>query len=202
VLRFSFQLLAAEIFVALQPDLPYGLAWYHCMVTATTVGYGDVGLTTQGARLWAAFHILVSVVLLAELIGTIDTLRKERADTLHRVAQLQKRVSADLVARLIARAAELRPSVSHGNGITELEFVLCNLIELEIVSIARARPFITQFRELDKDNSGVLNLDDIPASGLINRSKTKHLQGARSLAKVAVEPVHMRSPAPYSTVAP
>ena len=27
----------------------------------TTVGYGDVALTTQGARLVAFFHILVSV---------------------------------------------------------------------------------------------------------------------------------------------
>ena len=45
----------------MRAQLDFGTAFYHCVVTATTVGYGDVALTTQAARAWASFHILVSV---------------------------------------------------------------------------------------------------------------------------------------------
>ena len=34
-------------FTALQPGLLWNEAAYHCFVTMTTVGYGDVGMTTQ-----------------------------------------------------------------------------------------------------------------------------------------------------------
>ena len=55
------QLASAAIYAALIPDLSFGTALYHCFVTASTVGYGDVAITTPEARLFACLHIVVSV---------------------------------------------------------------------------------------------------------------------------------------------
>ena len=46
---FLLQAIFAVVFMYVE-DLPYGLALYHCFVTATTVGYGDVSITTRGGR--------------------------------------------------------------------------------------------------------------------------------------------------------
>lgn len=47
------QLGSAAVFTIVQPDLSFSAAIYHCIISATTVGYGDVDLTTQASRLWA-----------------------------------------------------------------------------------------------------------------------------------------------------
>ena len=43
VLQFA----SAGVFTQLQDGLGFGDALYHCLITATTVGYGDVALSTQ-----------------------------------------------------------------------------------------------------------------------------------------------------------
>ena len=54
------------------------------------------------------------------------------------------------MAKLIKRAKELRPRVERdGHGLTELEFALTNLVELDIVPMHVIQPFILQFRALD-----------------------------------------------------
>ena len=50
---------------------PPGDAIYHCLVTATTVGYGDVSIQHDGGRMWAFFHIVISVSLLAAIVSTL-----------------------------------------------------------------------------------------------------------------------------------
>ena len=109
-LNVSIQLISSAIFCALESEWNYSLAAYHCLVTATTVGYGDVFISTQGGRLWASFHMLASVALLGELISTISNLRDERAVALARISQLQKRLEHGLYERLMARAREMRPA--------------------------------------------------------------------------------------------
>ena len=91
-----FQLGSAGIFAALL-GVDYFTAFYHCWITATTgehltviylvllhnycllitylwccphtVGYGDVGIVTQGARGFAIFHMPVSVSWLIWLVA-------------------------------------------------------------------------------------------------------------------------------------
>ena len=79
------QLASAAIYAALIPDLSFGTALYHCFVTASTVGYGDVAISTPEARLFACLHIVVSVSWLAALLSSVDTLRKQRESQLQRV---------------------------------------------------------------------------------------------------------------------
>ena len=85
IARRLVQLASAAIYAALIPDLSFGTALYHCFVTASTVGYGDVPITTPEARLFACLHIVVSVSWLAALLSSVDTLRKQRESQLQRV---------------------------------------------------------------------------------------------------------------------
>ena len=116
------------------PPWGFGLALYHCFVTATTVGYGDVTNSSQAGRLWASFHMLIAVALLGEIISTLSELSAKRASTLKRVKWLERQMDFQLLDNLIARATSMRPLVKRdGKGLTELEFVLTMCIELEVV---------------------------------------------------------------------
>ena len=54
------QLASASLFVVVEPSITFHDALYHCIISATTVGYGDVRLSQQPARLWAVIHVLFS----------------------------------------------------------------------------------------------------------------------------------------------
>ena len=47
LLLMIVQVVSAIIFAQLLPDVNFGTALYHCFITATTVGYGDVQLDTR-----------------------------------------------------------------------------------------------------------------------------------------------------------
>jgi hypothetical protein len=66
LLTVVVQLVSAAIFTHVDSTWSFGIALYHCFVTATTVGYGDVSNSTQNGRLWSCFHILISVAMLGE----------------------------------------------------------------------------------------------------------------------------------------
>ena len=61
LLLMLVQVVSAIIFAQLLPEVNFATALYYCFITATTVGYGDVKLTTQSAKLFACVHIVVSV---------------------------------------------------------------------------------------------------------------------------------------------
>lgn len=145
LLNVSLQVASALIFCAIDPSWDFGTAWYHCVVTATTVGYGDISNSTQAGRLWSCFHILVSVALLGELIQTFDELRVQRGKTMARITMLTTRLTDDMLDHLLEHATNLRPLVKRdGLGLTELEFVLAMMLELGVVEYASVQPFIKQ----------------------------------------------------------
>merc|ERR1711879_318038 len=90
LLQIFVQLASAAVFTAIESEWTLFRAFYHCLVTATTVGFGDMTIATQNGRLWASFHMILSVCMLGELIGTLDTLREERTAQLARAKQLQR----------------------------------------------------------------------------------------------------------------
>lgn len=91
---------SAAIFTLLEPDLLFFDAFYHCYVTATTVGYGDVALTTPASRLCASAHILVSVSWLAALIGQVEESAHVRSSQMRRAALLTKPLEKALLLSL------------------------------------------------------------------------------------------------------
>ena len=152
----------------------YALALYHCLVTASTVGYGDILMKdNDGVRLWVSAHILLSVSLLGESIHTFDLLRVERARELKRLDALNKKLDQQLLQNLNMRAAALRPDVQRdADGLTELEFVVGMCLELNMLDMELIRPFIDQFRKLDVDGNGRLAYSDLRAQASINTSNT------------------------------
>ena len=74
------------------------------------------------------------------MINTVDVLRSARAAQLARIAQLQRRLDDQLFEQLMLRAQELRPQIERdGRGLTELEFSITMLLELDIVKWAQVR---------------------------------------------------------------
>jgi len=82
----AVQLGAAATFMHVE-GWSFGLAFYHCMVTATTVGYGDVPIRTSGGRYVAIVHIMLSVaiiaMLLAEMADAVATHRHRASNPAH-----------------------------------------------------------------------------------------------------------------------
>uniref|UniRef100_A0A7S4T1P3 EF-hand domain-containing protein n=1 Tax=Alexandrium monilatum TaxID=311494 RepID=A0A7S4T1P3_9DINO len=175
LIAIVFQTSCAAVFLAFE-EWSYDEAIYHCIVTATTVGYGDMSITSDGGKLWAVFHIMVSVSIIGDLIATVDELREERRDLLAKVAQLSRRLDKELLDKCFATAIALRPDRERsGEGLSELEFVISMLLELGIVEMGKVRPFVYKFRELDADGTGWLSEADLDAMLRIEaeeRSKT------------------------------
>ena len=165
LLNMVVQLISAAIFVALE-GWTYGDAIYHCIVTATTVGYGDVKIATDGGMLWACFHILISVVLLAEGISTIGELQSTRKEELQRLEQLKRKLDANMLDGLLDCSALLRDGSQRAGtadpmSMSELEFVVAMLLQLGICKWSHVTPFLKKFRALDADGSGQLSKDDL-----------------------------------------
>ena len=131
------------------PD--YWDALYHCWVTTTTVGYGDVRMMTQAARLWTSIHIAYAVGILGGFLSKMQELSDERKRQLKRWEMLQKKLDVELMMSLD----------KDGNGVDKLEFVVGMLTNLDIISSGDVAPFLVQFDKFDADKSGVLNRDDL-----------------------------------------
>lgn len=168
ILMAVVQFVSAAAFVAVEPGLTFGKALYHCTTTASTVGYGDVSIETQEGRLLAFIHMIVSVCTLAEVINTLGQIGEERKELKKRAAQLQRRMDGHLWENLFATAQALRPIRHHAEngeeGLGQMEFVVAMLVELEIVKVDQVRPFLKQFTGLDKNQDGILTLDDTQRS--------------------------------------
>lgn len=184
VLVVFCQIISSLIFMSIE-EWDFGTAMYHCFVTATTVGYGDVKIAKQSGMRFAFFHILLSVCLLGALISNFGELKEERKKLLEKVSQLKRKLDPALMESLMLRAKEMRPDVDHNEGISELEFVLAMIIELEMVGEDDVKPFIGQFRALDQDGSGRLSLDDLK---IIAEQYKHNTEGARAAMDRANKP--------------
>ena len=178
----SLQLVSAAIYTYVE-DWDFGIAFYHCMVTATTVGYGDVVLSDKGGtRIWASVHILLSVSLLGDTISIFDDVRTERAKDLKRIDALNRRLDQALLDKLNMRAAELRPDVQlDEDGINELEFVIGMSVELGLVDMDQIKPFIDQFRKIDVNGNGHVGMKDLrlKVNNMANLARLKRRHTSR-----------------------
>ena len=180
IIMLGAQLQSAAVLMNLEPGLSFGQSLYQCLITATTVGYGDVDLTTQPARLWACVHILFSVTWLAALIGHVDSLQAARK------SQLQR---ADLLRRQLD-VAQITSLDHDGQGVDKLEFVVGMLIMLgaeiagEAITWESLSPFMVKFDALDVSKNGRIDKDDLQA--MVERSRAaitiqKKLRGEPTL---------------------
>lgn len=139
-----FQLFSAAVFIWVEPDWDLQTAIWYVMVTATTVGYGDVSVSTSNhwAMVWASLHILLSVSLLAALIEDITELRQKRKDLLTQVFQFKK----------CHEKATLMSLDENGSGkVDEAEFVLGILEKIGKLDAKKdVNPIKKMFREIEE----------------------------------------------------
>ena len=156
-LLLVLQLVSAAVFVALVPDLDFGMALYHCFVTATTVGFGDVYLSTSEARLFACFHMVISVSWLAALLGIIDNDKEIRASQLARAQLITKPPNREQILSLDR----------DGKGVDKLEFIMGMMMNLGVQLCGQplrwddVRPFLLQFERFDVSKTGRLSPEDL-----------------------------------------
>ena len=140
--------MSAAIFVGLE-GWDYGTAYYHCLITATTIGYGDVSIQSTAGQWFASFHMMFSVALVAELLGSIKVIADLHKVLLRRTRMLEMKLNGTLLERMQSHAKELRPPVSPNSvraskdaneGVNELEFAMGMLIELGMVTTDQVLP--------------------------------------------------------------
>ena len=90
--------------MAIEAQLDWSAALWHCTTTATTVGYGDVKIESSPGRWWAVVHILLSVSMLGDAIHNFDVLRAERNAALKRVHALNQPLTQPLLETIELRA--------------------------------------------------------------------------------------------------
>ncbi|KOO22153.1 voltage-gated ion channel superfamily [Chrysochromulina tobinii] len=152
VMIMSIQGAFAAVFCEIE-GWDFGSACYHCFVTITTVGFGDVKINTDGGRMWALFHILFSVSILTATLGDVSELHEAREAALRRMKMIKGAADVGLMLSLD----------KDGNGVDKFEFVTGMLIMLDGVSQQDIDLFSKLFEKLDIDGSGLIDADDITA---------------------------------------
>ena len=175
LMLFALQMLFAGVFSAIEPGWSYGLALYHCLVTATTVGYGDVKITTNGGMVCAIVHILASVIILGAIVGDIDAARIERAAQLFRNDQLTQKFNRANLEKLLSKLDQ------DGGGVEKFEFVVGMLLEASYVQQSDVDAYVHLFERADLTGDGKLSSADITAA--FDRMWPSHRVVHRALAR-------------------
>ena len=208
---FAFQVIFAFAFDAIEPDWGFGVAFYHCLVTATTVGYGDVRIVTSSGKVCAIVHILVSVCALGAIVGDIDAARSERAAQIFRAKQLTQRFDRSRLEHLLAD----EKFNQDGGGIEKFEFVVGMLLEAEYVKQSDVDAYVALFERADVTGDGKICFADIgqlttafdkmwPSHKEVCRALTRSGTGelrAQKCNKVAVAPSSSEARARWSRAA-
>jgi hypothetical protein len=151
--------LAAYIFTRVESGLSYADALWHCWITAWTVGYGDISLASNGAKLWASFHIILSVSWLTNGLQKWRKTYLNRKHILQRAKTRQMQLSDELIDALDRT----------GDGhVTELDFVVEMIIALgaevcgeKLDFKSHVQPLMNRFAVLDEHKRGYLTKEDV-----------------------------------------
>ncbi|KAL1495876.1 hypothetical protein AB1Y20_014520 [Prymnesium parvum] len=160
----AVQLLFAGLFCLVE-SWDYGIAVYHCLVTATTVGYGDVSITEQQGYILATIHMIISVSMLAAIIGDIEDLR-------------EKRRAEETRARIVLGTLNVDHIMSldkDGGGIDRFEFVIGMLIRLEVVATEDVDTFLAHFSMLDESGDGTISKEELQRYAALQTAKAERV---------------------------
>ena len=125
---------------------------YFSLITASTIGFGDIGPQTRAARLFAIAYIPLSVAAAGEILSGIAMSLVQRRQRDVYARQLEK----DLTIQHL-RAMD----VNQDGVISREEYVQFMLLEMGRITVEELDELSQQFERLDVTRSGVLDRDDL-----------------------------------------
>jgi len=153
----GMQFVVGTVILYTEEHFSIGDAAWYCFITSTTVGYGDINVRSQAGRLYATFHIQLSVIWLAAIIGHIGSLYEKRQRLIRYEAMMKRRLDAKMI----------RNMDRDGNGVDRVEFLVGTLMFLgaevggEALSWKHVAPMLKQFNSFDVDGDGKLTQRDL-----------------------------------------
>lgn len=160
---------SAAIFIQVEDGWLFVDALYHCFMTATTIGLGDIAPTSQAGRGFAVLHMIFSVLLFGAIIGSVLGALDRRVAEAKKEKMLNKQLDLELITALD----------KDGGGIDRAEFVLGMLVALGTITEEDYQPFMQQFDALDVNGDKKLDKDDLTAIVDSNRRQAQLLKAKR-----------------------
>jgi len=152
-------------------------AIYMCVVTLSTVGFGDFHPQTQGGKLFATVWMLVGCTALADMVTKFSVafadstkygLDKLDGSTLSNMADSEHvQKNNDALSKLMQSGA--KTLTDSESLVCRSDFILYMLKELELVDDTVIQKLTDNFDKLDVDQSGFLTKQDL-ADGLGGRN--------------------------------
>jgi len=176
---FGLQLICAAGFVGIEgandPSWTFGAALYHCIITATTVGYGDMSIQTDGGMVWACFHILISVAMLGELVSSFDGLREEWSKKKEKVAQMILKSDPNFAQNLMGCIEGMDPRTKGTDKFNQMQFLLGMLVSSGLLPESELVPVKRIFSTAEVDVDGKISRLEVQYT-------TKLMQASLSVA--------------------
>ncbi len=142
-------------------------AIYWCWITTFTIGYGDLRLEKDSSLAFSIFYIIFSVVIVTASLGNISTAHFELESEKRKLENLRRKLDFKMI-----REMDL-----DGDGVDKLEFLMAMLVINGLVDKEKdIDPWIKRFEELDKDNSGRLDEEDIKIMEAEEAERVKTLE--------------------------
>jgi len=137
-------------------DLSFLDSVYMCVVTISTVGYGDVYPSTKASRAFSIPWIVIAALLVTRCIGEVTDIYMTRtqADRARLVLQTSVQCVEDLAAL----------DDDNSGQVSELEFLKHFLVKTNACKQRDIDAICQQFQALDVDGSGYLDAEDFKAA--------------------------------------
>jgi hypothetical protein len=150
------------IFFKLYPEEEaLGLTWvdafYLAVQTSTTVGYGDITMTSTGGKVFMSFYMLFSTVVVGKVLGGFVDL------------YVNGFVGARIDDLLLESTTWVHKADGYGNGqVSESNYILFKLQQMQKLDSQMLDRLIDRYHELDVDGSGYLNVGvEIPSAAQV-----------------------------------
>lgn len=165
IIAILIVLLMGALFYHKNEGWDFGKAFYFCVVTTTTVGFGDTGLTKESSRIFAIFYILSSCIIVALSLGNIATTFLEMSIDKKRTDALSRKLDFQFIRELD----------TGDSGIDKISFLVAMLVNQGLVDKDRdVSPWLDKFDELDTKGSGVIDFDETIAE--LERKEQQRLE--------------------------